>query len=93
LFPGSVIGLFFSVSVMLGVGSTYEGGLNNFYTNTSQDYTLLWSMLSGLIVSGILAIAVSLYTHNIETEADVEKEWTKTINIDNPLNPFKVTGV
>jgi len=75
---------------MLITGSTYEGGLNDFFVNTSKDYSLLAAMLSGFFVSGIVSFVVSLCTHNIRTNEDVTNEWAKTISIDNPINPYRL---
>ena len=75
---------------MLITGSTYEGGLNDFFTNTSQSYSLLVAMLCGIVVSGSVSCVVSLCTHNIKTNDDVANEWAKTISIDNPINPFRL---
>lgn len=75
---------------MLIMGSTYEGGLGEFFTNTAQDYSLLVSMVSGFVVSGIICFVVSLCTHNIKSSEDAQREWAKTMNIDNPLNPFRL---
>lgn len=72
------------------MGSTYDGGLSDFYVNTAKDYSLLTAMVSGFVVSGIVCVVVSLCTHRIRSDDDAEKEWAKTINIDNPLNPFRL---
>ncbi|WAQ99316.1 DUR3-like protein, partial [Mya arenaria] len=87
---GGILGLSASISGMLIMGSTYESGLSNFYVNTAQDYSLLTAMLSGFVVSGVVSVIVSLCTHNIRSEADANLEWAKTINIDNPINPFRL---
>jgi len=89
LLSGSVTGGVASISVMLFMASTYEGGLSKFFINTSQDYTLLAATCSGFLVSSIICVAVSLCTSNVKTDDDVEQEWAKTINIDNPINPFR----
>ena len=47
-------------------------------------------MAAGFITSGVLCFVVSLCTHNIKTKEDAENEWTKTVNIDNPLHPFRL---
>ncbi|WAQ99313.1 DUR3-like protein [Mya arenaria] len=87
---GGLLGLPTSISGMLIIGSTYEGGLSNFYVNTTQDYSLLTSMLAGFVVSGVVSVIVSLCTHTIRSEADAILEWAKTINIDNPISPFRL---
>lgn len=72
------------------MGSTYEGGLSNFYVNTAESYSLLTAMLSGFVISCVVCVLVSLCTHKIKSEEDSELEWARTINIDNPLNPFRL---
>ena len=86
----SLSGLVCSVAANLIVGSTYEGGLSDFYTNTAKDYSLLGAMISGFVVSGFVCVIVSLRTHTIKNKADAEREWSKTMNIDNPINPFRL---
>ena len=85
-----MIGLISSIAGMLIMGSTYEGGLGDFYVNTSQDYSLLCAMAAGFVVSAASGIIVSLLTTDIKTEEEKSVEWDKTINIDNPLNPFRL---
>ncbi|KAL4230108.1 hypothetical protein ACF0H5_010493 [Mactra antiquata] len=87
---GGIIGTLTSITGMLVVGSTYEGGLSNFYVNTAKDYTLLTAMVSGFVVSGVVCVFVSLCTNKIKTDDDAEKEWAKTMSIDNPLNPYRL---
>ena len=89
-FTGSVTGLLCSVAGMLIMASTYDGGLGDFYVNTAQDYSLLCAMVSGFFISSILCIVVSLCTTTIRSDQDKTKEWAKTMNIDNPLNPFRL---
>ena len=72
------------------MGSTYEGGLGDFYINTAQDYSLLCAMGAGFVVSTGMVISVSLFTTDIKTDEEKTAEWDKTINIDNPLNPFRL---
>lgn len=90
IFAGSIVGLVCSIAGLLIMGSTYEGGLSDFYVNTAQDYSLLCAMVSGFFISTLICISVSLCTTRIQTEDDKAKEWAKTINIDNPLNPFRL---
>ena len=74
---------------MMVMGSTYEGGLSDFFTNTAKDYSLLAGLVAGFVVGGSLCFVVSLCTHKIKTDEDAEKEWAKTMSIDNPLNPYR----
>lgn len=71
------------------MGSTYEGGLSDFFNNTSKDFSLLAGLGTGVVVSLTLSVVISLCTHKIKTKEDVTNEWAKTMNIDNPLNPFR----
>lgn len=41
LFKGALFGTICGVSVALGVASTFEGGLNEFLTNTVQNYSVI----------------------------------------------------
>ncbi|KAL4230109.1 hypothetical protein ACF0H5_010494 [Mactra antiquata] len=87
---GGIIGTLASITGMLVVGSTYKSGLSNFYVNTAKDYSLLTAMVSGFVVSGVVCVFVSLCTNKIKTDDDAEKEWAKTLSIDNPLNPYRL---
>ena len=74
---------------MMVVGSTYEGGLSDFFINTAKDYSLLAGLGSGFVVSSMLCVVISLCTHKIKTEEDETNEWLKTMSIDNPINPYR----
>ncbi|XP_071166222.1 uncharacterized protein [Mytilus edulis] len=87
---GSIMGVFAYVAGVLTVaGLVYEGGLGNFLTNTSSDYSLLGGITSAVIMSVSSTIIISLCTHNIKTKHDAERIWDKTLSIDNPLNPWR----
>ena len=73
-FVGSVIGLISYIAGMLMMESTYEGGLGDFYVNTSQDYSLLCAMVAGFVMSAAVSIIVSLCTIGIQTEEEKSKE-------------------
>ena len=49
-------------------------------------------MLAGNItaigIGALMAIIVSLFTRRSMTPAEVEEEWEKTRDIDNPLSPW-----
>ena len=77
------------LAAMMVMGSTYEGGLSDFFTNTAKDYSLLAGLVAGFVVGGLLCFIVSLCTHKIKTAEDADKEWAKTMSIDNPLNPYR----
>ncbi|KAH3755188.1 hypothetical protein DPMN_189877 [Dreissena polymorpha] len=73
------------------MAATYENGLANFYVNTAQDFSLLAATISGIVVSTIATIGVSLCTISSNwTDEKSKLEWAKTINIDNPLSPFRL---
>ena len=86
-----MIGLMADIVGILTVAETqYEDGLSNFLVNTSMDYSLLGGIGSGLVVSIVITVTVSLYTHNIKSHEDAEYQWKRTLAIDNPLNPWRL---
>ena len=68
--------------------STYDGGLSNFVENTGEDYPMLAGNLTSLIVGAIMVITVSMFTRRSMSKLEVEEEWEKTREIDNPLSPW-----
>ncbi|XP_060064864.1 uncharacterized protein LOC132545206 [Ylistrum balloti] len=90
LITGGITGLLIGVAVMLGVASTYEGGLSKFLLNTSQDYSILAGTCCSFGVSLITCMIVSAFTHEIKTDADADAEWKKMYDIDNPLHPWEL---
>lgn len=60
---------------MLGYGSTYEGGLSDFFTNTAQDFSLLTGLLSGVVVSAIITVVVSVCDKNARQRVALNKEF------------------
>ncbi|KAH3755186.1 hypothetical protein DPMN_189875 [Dreissena polymorpha] len=73
------------------MAATYENGLANFYVNTAQNFSLLAATTSGIVVSTIATIGVSLCTISSNwTDKKSKLEWAKTININNPLSPFRL---
>ncbi|XP_064601304.1 uncharacterized protein LOC135467460 [Liolophura sinensis] len=90
---GGLSGLLAAVAVSLGLASTYDGGLSNFFKNTVEIYPSVGSCTVGFGVSLIVCVLVSLCTHKIESEADVNAEWRKTTNIGNPLRPWELAFV
>ncbi len=53
-----------------------------------QDFPMLTGNLVSIIVGGVVAILVSLKTRRRLTSVEIEAEWEKTRNIDNPLYPW-----
>ncbi|XP_069129197.1 uncharacterized protein [Argopecten irradians] len=88
---GGLSGLFAGIAATLITASTYEGGLNNFVVNTSQEYSILAGSGCSFGFSMIVCIIVSLLTHKIESKADADAEWQKMYDIDNPLSPWEHT--
>ncbi|KAL4230282.1 hypothetical protein ACF0H5_010667 [Mactra antiquata] len=85
---GSLFGVVCGVGVALGVASTYEGGLNNFLVNTTQNKSVMAGAATSIGVSFIATLLVSCGTHQIRKDEDVAREWSKLRDIDNPLHPW-----
>ena len=49
---------------------------------------MLAGNITAISVGAILAVIVSLITRRSMTELEVEEEWEKTREIDNPLSPW-----
>ena len=49
---------------------------------------MLAGNITAITVGAILAIIVSLITRRSMTKQEVEEEWEKTREIDNPLSPW-----
>lgn len=75
LISGGISGLICSVSGMLAYGSTYEGGLSKFFTNTAQDYSLLTGLLSGFFVSSVVTVVVSLCDNETKSKLAFNKHF------------------
>ncbi|KAK3610645.1 hypothetical protein CHS0354_028025 [Potamilus streckersoni] len=86
---GGLIGLACTIIGNLVTGSTYDGGLGDFFTNTAREYSILVGLCAGITVSGVVCLIVSLCTHKIKCKKDADKEWEKTMSIDNSLNPYR----
>uniref|UniRef100_K1PJ51 Putative urea active transporter 1 n=1 Tax=Magallana gigas TaxID=29159 RepID=K1PJ51_MAGGI len=90
LISGAIFGLLASIVGLLVVAElAYDEGLGDFFTTTSSDYSLLAACIAGIMVSTIVTVTVSLATHNIQSNVDEQREWTKMILIDNPINSWK----
>ncbi|XP_059164313.1 uncharacterized protein LOC131947186 [Physella acuta] len=90
LIAGSISGLIGGIAATLATATTYPGGLGHFLENTAQDYTILAGNVTGFAVSLSVCIIGSLLTHRIKGPADVEFEWMKMYDIDNPLQPWEL---
>ena len=49
---------------------------------------MLAGNITAITVGAILAVIVSLITRRSMTKEEVEEEWEKTREIDNPLSPW-----
>ncbi|KAH3842010.1 hypothetical protein DPMN_115498 [Dreissena polymorpha] len=85
---GAVCGLLGGVGALLGAASTYPGGLQPFLKNTSENVSVMAGAGTSIGVSFVVCFVVSLLTHKIRTDSDVENEWRKLRDIDNPLHPW-----
>merc|ERR1719266_2530033 len=76
--------------VWLYLSSREEGGLaaEYFVKNTGKEYPMLAGNITAITVGAILAIVVSLITRRSMTKLEIEEEWEKTREIDNPLSPW-----
>ncbi|CAC5371237.1 DUR3 [Mytilus coruscus] len=90
LIIGSVCGIIADyTAILLSAHYGLENGLTNFYINTSTDVSLFSGLATGVTVSLITTVIVSLYTYDGWLKGDAEKAWEATLAIDNPLNPWR----
>jgi len=70
--------------------STYPGGLSakTFVKNTGEELPMLTGNIIAIGVGAIGCIVVTYCTRWKMTDAEVEAEWEKTRDIDNPLSPW-----
>ncbi|XP_046575767.1 uncharacterized protein LOC124283788 [Haliotis rubra] len=85
---GVLSGLAGGLISLFSVASTFDGGLSNFLVNTSQNYSVVAGSSASFLVSLLVTIVLSLFTHKISDETDEMTEWEKLRDIDNPLNPW-----
>ncbi|BFZ14483.1 hypothetical protein BsWGS_17522 [Bradybaena similaris] len=85
---GSISGLIGGILANLITASTFEGGLGDFLTNTSKDYSVLAGSTASFGLSLILTIVVSMLTNKVKNTRDELTEWQKARDIDNPLKPW-----
>ena len=88
MIAGVVGGCISGLIAWLSYASTYDGGLSNFVENTGKDYPMLTGNLTSLTVGAVMVVVVSIFTRSSMNKEDVEEEWEKTRNIDNPLSPW-----
>merc|ERR1719323_667605 len=87
---GVVGGCLAGMAVWLSYASTYEGGLSaaTFVKNTGEEYPMLAGNIAAILTGALASILVSLCTRGRMTPEEIEVEWEKTRDIDNPLNPW-----
>jgi len=74
----------------LSYASTYPGGLSakTFVKNTGEELPMLTGNIVAIASGAIFCIFVTYCTRWNMTAEDVEAEWEKTRDIDNPLSPW-----
>lgn len=77
LFVGGLVGLVAAVVGLVVYGSTLEGGLSNFYINTSNEYSILTGLGTGFVFSFLVTIVVSLVTSRINCRRPVSEKAKK----------------
>lgn len=90
MISGVVGGCLAGMAVWLSYASQYPGGLSaaTFVKNTGEEYPMLAGNISAIVVGALAGIIVSLCTRGTMSAEEVEAEWEKTRDIDNPLNPW-----
>lgn len=90
MIAGVVGGCMAGMAVWLGWSSTFEGGLSaaTFVKNTGEQYPMMAGNITAICFGAMAAVIVSLCTRGRMTAEEVEAEWEKTRDIDNPLNPW-----
>jgi len=58
------------------------------YKQTGEQYPMMAGNITAIFVGAMAAFIVSLCTRGRMSEEEVEAEWEKTRDIDNPLNPW-----
>ncbi len=96
---GVVGGCLAGMIVWLTYAAQYPGGLSasTFVKNTGEEYPMLTGNIAAIFIGALASIVVSLVTRGKMTPEEIEAEWEKTRDIDNPLNPwvqvYKVTFI
>uniref|UniRef100_A0A0K2TLS5 Urea-proton symporter DUR3 n=1 Tax=Lepeophtheirus salmonis TaxID=72036 RepID=A0A0K2TLS5_LEPSM len=87
---GIVGGCLCGMSSWLTYASQFEGGLSadTFLKNTGEEFPMLLGNITAIGCGAMFAIGVSLLTRPKMSEEEVEMEWEKTRDIDNPLSPW-----
>merc|ERR1711997_1402396 len=84
------MGCLAGMAVWLGWSSTFPGGLSaaTFVQNTGEQYPMMAGNIAAIFIGALASILVSLCTRGRMSQEEVEAEWEKTRDIDNPLNPW-----
>jgi hypothetical protein len=87
---GVVGGCVCGMTVWLSYASQFEGGLAPavFVKNTGKEYPMLAGNITAIVTGAVMGIVVSLCTRRAMSPKEVEEEWEKTREIDNPLSPW-----
>jgi Na+/proline symporter len=74
----------------LSYASTFEGGLSaeHFVKNTGEELPMLTGNIVAIGVGAVACILVTYCTRWRMTPEEMEAEWEKTRDIDNPLSPW-----
>merc|ERR1712012_208695 len=90
LVSGVVGGCLSGMAAWLSYASTFPGGLlaATFVKNTGEELPMLTGNMSAIVVGALAGIIVSLCTRGRMSAEEIEAEWEKTRDIDNPLNPW-----
>ncbi|CAG5131507.1 unnamed protein product [Candidula unifasciata] len=88
MISGTIGGTIIALCVWLGVASTYEGGLSDWWNSTGQELAMLSGNLAAILAGGLITVVVSL-VRNIRFDPSTGVEiWETTRDIDNPLSPW-----
>ena len=90
MIAGVIGGYACGMAVWLSYAAQFEGGLSPsvFVKNTGRENPMLAGNISAIFMGATLAILVSLCTRRAMSKEEVEAEWEKTRDIDNPLSPW-----
>jgi Na+/proline symporter len=90
LIAGVIGGCCCGLSTWLTYASQFDGGLSaaTFVKNTGEEMPMLVGNITSISVGAVASIVVSYCTRWTMTKEDVEAEWEKTRDIDNPLSPW-----
>jgi hypothetical protein len=90
MISGVIGGCAAGMTTWLSYSSQFPGGLSaeTFVKNTGEEYPMLAGNISAICVGAFAGVIVSLCTRGQMAPEEVEAEWEKTRDIDNPLNPW-----